>query len=110
MRIPTLSGRQFSMLEEFIKGGPDYDMPTDEARKYDQRPFGSMLIRRWVAYSMRRRAFYLTREGWDAWDRFQQANIQRKHPEAPLTHYFDQLIGLAKPSRRQAKTAGPAAA
>jgi len=83
-----LSNRGYPMLRAFAESGSGYYMTISEAGKYDQRPFRSMLIRKWISYRPGR-GFHLTRQGADAWREFQSTEIWRKHPEAPMTSLFD---------------------
>lgn len=85
----TLSQLQHPLLKIFVGGGHDFHMSIRQAMELDQRPFRSLLIRQWVVYSSRHRGFHLTREGWEAWERFQNTSILRKDPTKPLTAYFD---------------------
>ena len=88
MSAITLSNRQFPMVQAFMDGGTDFYMTIEEAQRYDQRPFRSMLIRQWVQFRPGH-GFYLTRTGRDAWHDFQSTEIWRKNPTLPLTAYFD---------------------
>ena len=83
-----LSNRQYPMLEAFIDGGERFFMPVEDAQRYDQRPFRSMLVREWVSFRPGR-GFYLTREGRAAWHDYHDTEIFRKNPKLPLTAYFD---------------------
>lgn len=76
----------------------DY-MSLDEAQAFDQRPFRSMLVRKWAAYKPGR-GFHVTKEGKAALQEFLTTNIARKDPQMPLTAYFDPTAyGLPKPTR-----------
>jgi hypothetical protein len=86
--MTRLSNRQYPMLRAFAATLRDFHMPIAEAQKYDQRPFRSMLVRRWIAYRPGR-GFHITKEGRAAWDEFQAGEIWRKNPSLPLTRYFD---------------------
>ena len=83
--MTRLSNRQRPMLEAFMDG--EY-MNIQEAQKYDQRPFRSMLIRKWIAYHPGR-GFRVTKEGAAAWKEFHETEIWRKNPTLPLTALFD---------------------
>jgi len=83
-----LSNRQFPMLQVFIDHGPQFHMTIHEAQKFDQRPFRSMLIQQWVAFRPGR-GFHSTPKGRKAWEEFLNTSIARRHPEMPLTRYFD---------------------
>lgn len=63
-------------------------MKIETAQLYDQRPFRSMLIRKWIAYNPKR-GFHITEEGLEAWREFRSTEIFRMHPNRPLTAYFD---------------------
>lgn len=86
--MTRLSNRQHPMLEAFVEMPSDRYMNVEEAQRYDQRPFRSMLIRGWIAYRPGR-GFHITREGRDAWNEFHRTEIWRKNPTLPLTAYFD---------------------
>jgi hypothetical protein len=80
------------MLQVFIGNGSDYYMTRDAAQQWDQRPFRSMLIRKWVKYRSGH-GFYVTREGRDTWNDFHHRDISRANPLLPLTSYFEQIYG-----------------
>jgi len=83
----VLSNRQYPMVKAFIDSGENY-MDIEAAQRYDQRPFRSLLIRKWVAFRPGH-GFYLTRAGKDAWRNYHGTEIWRKNPTLPLTAYFD---------------------
>jgi hypothetical protein len=84
------------MLKEFAANGAAY-MPIGHAQKFDQRPFRSMLVRKWIAYHPGH-GFHITREGRAAWEEFRTTPILRLHPDRPLTRYFDPIAcGLTDP-------------
>ena len=92
--MTRLSNRQYPMLRVLYDRGNDY-MTISEAQSFDQRPFRSMLIRKWAAYRYGR-GFYITREGKQAMLEFHATDIARKNPTLPLTAYFDATAyGLA---------------
>ena len=105
--MTRLSNRQHPMLRTFAEGGLGWYMPVEDAQKYDQRPFRSMLIQEWVAYRPGR-GFHVTKEGLQAWSEFQNTGILRKNEHGPLTKYFDaaayglKLVMHSAPSRRSA--------
>jgi hypothetical protein len=80
------------MLKHFAARGSDYHMSIDQAQKFDQRPFRSMLIRGYIEFSPRNKGFHLTPAGRDAWEAYQHTNIARKNPTLPLTAYFDPSV------------------
>lgn len=82
-----LSNRQYPMIQAFIDAGDGY-MDIETAQRYDQRPFRSMLIRKWVAFRPGH-GFYLTKDGRNAWQDYHATEIWRKNPNLPLTAYFD---------------------
>lgn len=86
--MTRLSNRQFPMLRALFENGRTGYMRYEDAQKFDQRPFRSMLIRGWCAYSPGR-GFHITREGEDAMREFETTEILRKNPTLPLTSYFD---------------------
>ncbi len=83
--MTRLSNRQYPMLEIFASG---VFMRIEEAQLFDQRPFRSMLIRKWIAYKPGR-GFHITPEGRKAHEEFHHTEIARKNPLLPLTRYFD---------------------
>jgi hypothetical protein len=85
MKYWALSKRQYPMLREFSDGGY---MTIQRAQAFDQRPFRSMLVRGWIAYTGAR-GFHITSEGKQAWYEFEHTQIVRKDPSKPLTAYFD---------------------
>lgn len=96
----VLSNRQLPMLEALA--GTDY-MKIDEAQQFDQRPFRSMLIREYAAYTPGK-GFHITSKGRDARKTFYETDIVRKNPTLPLTAYFDPAAyGLAAPKKKKPK-------
>jgi len=102
--MTRLSNRQYPMLRAFADEGPDFFMSIDEAQRFDQRPFRSMLVHRWIVYRPGR-GFHITREGRAAWHEFQQTEIFRKNPTLPLTAYFDASAYGLKVVKRPARAA-----
>jgi hypothetical protein len=84
------------MLQAFAEGSY---MSIATAQKYDQRPFRSMLIREWITYHPKR-GFHITDAGHRAWLEFHDTEIARKHPERPLTAYFDPTAYFLHVGRR----------
>jgi hypothetical protein len=81
-------------------------MSVSLAQQFDQRPFRSMLIRKWIAYRPGR-GFHITREGRQAYRDFEQHDITRKNQALPLTSYFDPTqYGLKTPAKKKAAAAG----
>jgi hypothetical protein len=60
--MTRLSNRQYPMLQALYDQGINGRMTIEEAQAYDQRPFRSMLIRKWCAYKPGK-GFHITREG-----------------------------------------------
>lgn len=99
--MTRLSNRQYPMLHAFVELGENRFMSFEDAHHWDQRPFRSMLIQKWVAYRPGR-GFHITREGRKAWNEFLSTDIARKNPQMPLTSYFDPTAyGLPKPGPRK---------
>ena len=99
--MTRLSNRQYPMLRTFALESAQFRMTIREAQKYDQRPFRSMLIHRWIVYSGG--GFHITREGQDAFIEFENTEITRKNPTLPLTAYFDATAyGLKTPKKEAA--------
>lgn len=104
--MTRLSNRQFPMLKEFAL--TDSYMPIALAQTFDQRPFRSMLIQKWIAYHPGR-GFRITREGKQAWEEFRHTTIERKNHFLPLTRYFDPAaFGLHHPYRKSRMHVVPA--
>lgn len=98
--MTRLSNRQYPMLTMLFQNGPRY-MPIEDAQKFDQRPFRSMLIQGWAAYRPGK-GFHITPKGIDAYREFQSTDIERHDPTKPLTRYFDFLAyGLADPYKKK---------
>ena len=57
----VLSNRQYPMVQAFVDMGEGY-MDIETAQRYDQRPFRSLLIRKWVAFRPGH-GFHLTPRG-----------------------------------------------
>lgn|SRR6188508_2056786 len=97
--MTRLSNRQFPMMQAFVDLRGDY-MSIADAQAYDQRPFRSMLIRKWIVYR-HGRGFHLTPAGQDAWNEFHTTSIARLNPAMPLTAYFDPTAyGLKDPYKK----------
>ena len=95
--MTRLSNRQYPMLGMFATESDDFRMSIEDAQHWDQRPFRSMLIREWIVYK-RGQGFAITKTGREAWREFEGTDIARKHPEKPLTAYFDPTAyGLKMP-------------
>jgi hypothetical protein len=97
----VLSNRQYPMVQAFIDAGPAYYMTIEEAQKYDQRPFRSMLVRQWVAFRPGH-GFFLTKAGRDSWFDYHGTGIFRNEKTRllPLTSYFDPTAYRMKPSKK----------
>lgn len=103
IRISTL---QYNMLRMFATEGPGFYMSIETAQGFDQRPFRSMLIQKWVVYRAGK-GFHITREGREAYRDFQSHDITRKNPLLPLTTYFDVTqYGLKKSPDKAAPANG----
>lgn len=84
----------------FADLGIDGYMSVEDAGHWDQRPFRSMLIQKWIAYRPGR-GFHLTPKGKDAMKEFQSTDIARKNYNAPLTAFFDATAyGLPDPRKK----------
>jgi hypothetical protein len=95
-----LSALQFEMLRTVAEDINRY-MSIDAARRYDQRPFRSMLVREYLAY-IPGKGFRITETGRTAWHDFRHQSISRKNPALPLTAYFDPVAyGLAAPKKKR---------
>lgn len=100
--MTRLSNRQYPMLEALA--AVDY-ITYSEAQAFDQRPFRSMLIRKYMAYKPGK-GFHLTQAGRDARKEFYDTDILRRNRNLPLTAYFDATAyGLTKPKLRLMKGA-----
>lgn len=98
-----LSNLQYTMLKAFGEQSPDYFMNIETAGRFDQRPFRSMLIRKYISYRPGR-GFHITREGRNSYLDFLSTEIWRKTPSMTLTAYFDPIAyGIADPLKRKAK-------
>lgn len=92
--MTRLSNRQFPMLSMFAESA-DFNLSISDAQKFDQRPFRSMLVQKWVVYRPSR-GFHITPRGRQAWREFNSTDIFRRNPSRPLTAYFDPTAyGLA---------------
>lgn len=100
--MTRLSNRQYPMLEALA--AVDY-ISYEEAQAFDQRPFRSMLIRKYMAYKPGK-GFHLTQAGRDARKEFYDTDILRRNRNLPLTAYFDPAAyGLTRPKLRLMKGA-----
>lgn len=92
------------MLKTFATERADFHMSIEQAQAYDQRPFRSMLIQEWIAFTPGK-GFHITKKGREAWYEFGNTDIGRRDHTRPLTAYFDAtLYGLKTPKKRK----GPA--
>jgi hypothetical protein len=98
-----LSNLQYTMLKAFGEQPTDFFMSLEEAGRFDQRPFRSMLIRKYVSYRPGK-GFHITREGRNSYYDFLSTEIWRKNPTLHLTAYFDPIAyGIADPLKRKGK-------
>jgi len=86
--MTRLSNRQYPMLRMFCELKGNQYMSIEDAQQWDQRPFRSMLIRKWVSYKPGH-GFYATFDGRAALQEFLSTDIARHNVMAPLTAYFD---------------------
>lgn len=86
--MTRLSNRQYPMLRAFTDESSDFHMNLEEAARFDQRPFRSMLIREYISYKPGK-GFHLTKSGRAAYHEFLETDILRRNPNLPLTAYFD---------------------
>lgn len=99
--MTRLSNRQYPMLQMFVDMKDDQYMTEEQAKHWDQRPFRSMLIRKWVSYRPGH-GFYATKDGREAMKEFLSTDIARQDYGAPLTAYFDaKAYGLRRTARRK---------
>jgi hypothetical protein len=94
--VTRLSNRQYPMLLALCDNGLNGYMNIEAAQKFDQRPFRSMLMRKWCAYRPGR-GFHVTQDGLAAMQEFLSTDIGRKNPMLPLTAYFDPTAYGLKP-------------
>jgi len=106
MSVATFSGRQLKILQMFNDNWADGSFISYiDAHAFDQRPFRSMLIRKWVSYRPGR-GFHITKEGKAALYSLEQAQITRNEHmiSHPLTRYFDSVAyGLEDQPKRKRK-------
>jgi hypothetical protein len=107
--MTRLSNRQYPLMRVFAMEPMGFHMTVEDAGTFDQRPFRSMLIQKWVAYKPGK-GFFLTHEGRDAWREFNNTSIFRLHPEAPLTAYFDPVAYGLPTAKKRARRKAPGAA
>jgi hypothetical protein len=98
-----LSSLQYPMLKMFAEDSR-HSMSVDDAQHFDQRPFRSMLVRKWVAYKPGK-GFHATKEGVAAYQEFLSRDITRKNPMLPLTAYFDPVAYGLSPRKMKRKKA-----
>jgi hypothetical protein len=103
--MTRLSNRQFPLLEAF--DAVEY-MTLDEAAAFDQRPFRSFLIRKYIAWKPSR-GFHITQAGKDARKEFYNTDIIRANPNLPLTAYFDPTAYGLKPRAKARRATRPPA-
>lgn len=98
--MTRLSNRQYPMLATFATARSDFRMKINDAQLFDQRPFRSMLIQKWITYETGS-GFLITEKGREAWREFQNTDIARKDPTMPLTAYFDPTAYALKGRKRR---------
>ena len=69
-----------------LKTFSESQISLESISAFDQRPFRSMLIRKYVYYNSS--AFHISKEGKRALMSFQTQDISRKDPTKPLTTYL----------------------
>lgn len=94
----SLSSLGYNMLKHFATRNRDYRMPLEHACKFDQRPFGSMLVREYIVYDRKQHGFGITLKGYDAFKEFETRGILRHIVSDKLTHYFEPI----QPTRKRA--------
>jgi len=82
----NLSNRGFPMLHVFAGG--NY-ITYAQALRYDQRPFRSMLVRKYIEYHPSKKAFKITEVGLRAWEEFTSTEIDQRKDTRHLTAFFD---------------------
>lgn len=86
----SVSRFQFPILREFCKAGGYVSLA--EAAKLDQRPFGSLYHRGWLAHRPGK-GFYATAAGRAAYEEYINSDARhRLNAARPLSHYFDPSI------------------
>jgi|SRR5215470_19473984 len=100
--MTRLSNRQYPLLRIFAGNGMDWCMPIEDAAKFDQRPFRSALIQKWIAYRPGK-GFHVTQTGIHAWEEFRGTKILRQNPFGPLTSYFDPTLYDLPPREHRAR-------
>jgi hypothetical protein len=105
-KYTALSSRGYNMLRYFVTEVSKDHVSIDEAQHLDQRPFRSMLIRKWIAYTPGK-GFHATKEGRDAWRSYETQSILRSEGLflRPLTSYFDANAYGLKPQREKKEPA-----
>lgn len=86
--MTRLSSLQYAMLRTFAEESRDEYMKVEDAARFDQRPFRSMLMRKYITY-VPGLGFRITKDGGASWRSFLMTDIVRKNPKGPLTAYFD---------------------
>jgi hypothetical protein len=95
----SVSKLQFPMLRDFCSLAPGTYVSLEEAAELDQRPFGSLYNRGWLAHRLGR-GFHATAEGRKAYQEYVEAESRhRKRPDLPLSHYFDPIVYQLKPGK-----------
>ena len=101
--MTRLSTLQYNMLKMFATENANFYMSITVAQQFDQRPFRSMLLQKWIAYRPAK-GFHITREGRTAYAEFETHDVTRKNSSLPLTAYFDPTQYGLRPSRRLRKS------
>jgi hypothetical protein len=96
----VFSNRLFPLLQHFISQGRSYYLTIGHAQEFDQRPFRSALMRKYVAFRPGK-GFYLAEAGYEAWERFRHTDIHRIDPTMPLTRYFDPVAYGLRPNEKR---------
>ena len=106
--MTTLSNRQYPCLKIFARKDPSWIMPISEAAPLDQRPFRSLLMRKWIEWLPHAKGFRITWEGRDAWREYHTTDIVRIDPTGPLCAFFYSSTGVPSPvEARQKKRSAP---
>lgn len=91
----SFSKRQYAMLQTFCDMRPSEYMSINDAMHWDQRPFRSMLLRKWVVYK-HNLGFCATKAGREAMQEFLHFDNARQNPHLPLTATFYTMFPTRK--------------
>lgn len=94
MKTVSLSNRQFAALKMFTDH-PKSAVELENALEVNQKSFGSLFQREYIAYDRSRNGFVLTPKGQQAMRIYNSTDIMNKEPAHRFSHYIRTIKSLS---------------